>query len=323
MNIEKLYQQPEDEIKQAEEMMTEEQKTASDEIEATFQSAHEQSPSEIENVLTPLTKGQVVAVERSNGDVENDWILSGYDKKTGDAIVIKKEGADETLKKEIPRDKLKSLNPETGELKFSEEFLNGQLELEEELVENAKEALRVLQERHSELIEKHATAKGPEADSIEVDMEMVSSDTRNILENISKHVNRAKGFKEKLIAIEQKKDEKSKEDKSKERKQEDEKRIEEIRESLKHETSNEAGFSTAAEKTMWKEEIANSPDFRQLFDTISRLGKVTGSDGHVYDADYLKTTVNEVRTGEKELNFITNSLGLRDKVQELLEKKQQ
>ena len=324
MSIEKPYEPTPEEMQNVEDVMTEEQKTASNERESIFQVAQEQPSRELEDILTPLTKGQIVTVERSSGDIENDWILFGYDKKTGDAIVIKKEEeTGEILKKEIPRDELKDLNPETEELKFSEEFLNEQLKLEEELAENAKEALKALQERHRELIEKHATARGPKADDLEIDMDVVSSDIRSTLENIFKYNNRAKGFREKLAVIEQKKAEKSKDEEmetqKEEREQENEKRIEEIRESLKHEVSKEQGSLTAAEKIIWEEEIANSPDFKWLFDTISRLGEITGSDGYVYDADYLKTTINEVRVGKKELNFVTNSLGLRDKVSELLE----
>lgn len=38
-----------------------------------------------------LQKGDVVSVRRSSGATEDDWIIAGYDGKTGDVIVVKRD----------------------------------------------------------------------------------------------------------------------------------------------------------------------------------------------------------------------------------------
>lgn len=57
-----------------------------------------------------LAKGDAVRVQRSSGVVEEGWKIEGFNPKTGDAIVRKREGG-QTLEKDVPQEELKVLNP--------------------------------------------------------------------------------------------------------------------------------------------------------------------------------------------------------------------
>lgn len=63
-------------------------------------------------------------------------------------------------------------------------------------------------------------------------------------------------------------------------------------------------------------------DFDTLMSAIDKVGDITGSDGHVYKPDYLKDVIGEVFMGRKQLNYVTGTFGLRDKVRSLLEAQQ-
>ena len=58
---------------------------------------------------TILSIGEQVRVRRSSGEVETDWTITEFDKKTNEFIVQRKEGGD-TLEKRVPRAKLQELN---------------------------------------------------------------------------------------------------------------------------------------------------------------------------------------------------------------------
>lgn len=76
------------------------------------------------------------------------------------------------------------------------------------------------------------------------------------------------------------------------------------------------------------EEIKNEHTIRRVYDfdslmkAIDKVGDITGSDGHVYKPDYLKDIIGEVFMGRKQLNYVTGTFGLRDKVESLLEARQ-
>ena len=69
-----------------------------------------------------------------------------------------------------------------------------------------------------------------------------------------------------------------------------------------------------------EKEIANSTDFRDLLgNVINRHDDWKYSDGEAMDTKVLAETINAVRTGEKEIKYITSRYGLRAKVQKLLD----
>ncbi len=70
----------------------------------------------------------------------------------------------------------------------------------------------------------------------------------------------------------------------------------------------------------FKKEIIKATNFKSLFDSLYGLGEVTGSNGKVYKASYLKAVINKIRKGEAVLSYITKTLGIRDKVAELVGK---
>ncbi len=233
-----------------------------------------------------------VNVTSSSGEIESGWFATGSD---GNNVVVMKDiGNRRVSRKVIPLEELKKIN---SLFTSSQKESIGRLEeeIEREKNKTTEEAMTEEQKVASE-----------ERDAIfQAGREQAMNET---------------DYKDKV-----------------------EDRIEELRESLGLESPEEGSFVTTdkispiegldvekkadflilAENIMWEEEINDSPDFRQLFDTISRLGEITGSDGYVYDKDYLKTTINEVRSGKKSLDFVTNSLGLRDKVEEFLTPKEE
>lgn len=86
---------------------------------------------------------------------------------------------------------------------------------------------------------------------------------------------------------------------------------------------------SGAEKPNLVEEIKSENilmgvgNFKELMSAIDKIGDITGQDGHVYKPDYLKNTIGEVFAGTKQLNYITSTFGLRDKVRSLMEAQQE
>jgi regulator of replication initiation timing len=64
--------------------------------------------------------------------------------------------------------------------------------------------------------------------------------------------------------------------------------------------------------------ISSADSFESLVNAIDEIARIKGADGHVYSADELIDAIESVRTGDKTLNHITRTSGLRDKVAELL-----
>ncbi len=90
-------------------------------------------------------------------------------------------------------------------------------------------------------------------------------------------------------------------------------------------TGADVVVSQAEEGKMIKEisdevTIAGAQDIRGLLKNIAQEKiSATGSDGHVYSPDELIGIINDVVVGKKVPRYITSSMGLRRKVQELLD----
>ena len=66
--------------------------------------------------------------------------------------------------------------------------------------------------------------------------------------------------------------------------------------------------------------IAGSNSFRELYKNLDHYQvQIKGSDGYIYDTNTIIKTIVDVTDGKKGINHLTRSLGLRDKVQELLD----
>lgn len=69
--------------------------------------------------------------------------------------------------------------------------------------------------------------------------------------------------------------------------------------------------------------IANTSNYQELCKTIlENQICTTNSNNYVYDPDTLVEMIGEIVRGEKELDYITNELGLRDKIAEIINKEQ-
>ena len=66
--------------------------------------------------------------------------------------------------------------------------------------------------------------------------------------------------------------------------------------------------------------ILESNDFNQLYSNLDKITEITGSDETIYTSQQLKNYIEDVRNGRMGVNSITRSLGLRNKVSELLNK---
>ncbi|OGZ46920.1 MAG: hypothetical protein A3J54_01780 [Candidatus Ryanbacteria bacterium RIFCSPHIGHO2_02_FULL_45_13b] len=109
-----------------------------------------------------LKVGDRIGVLRSSGDKEDDWTLSGFDEKSGEALVTKKEG-EQTLTKKIRQIELYAINKPEGETrKFSaQEWLDlwnstevshlrvGVNSVEKQMMWTPEEARKVLREKAS------------------------------------------------------------------------------------------------------------------------------------------------------------------------------
>ena len=73
-----------------------------------------EEPPKNEKIETLLKVGDKVKVLRSSGETELGWEVSGFNPKTGEVLVIRKEGKD-TLQKTIPQIELYALNHPSGE----------------------------------------------------------------------------------------------------------------------------------------------------------------------------------------------------------------
>lgn len=66
-----------------------------------------------------------------------------------------------------------------------------------------------------------------------------------------------------------------------------------------------------------EERIQSAKNFTELYDQLRTMRALRGSDGFVYHAEQLIDLMDEVQQGEKSIDYITRTAGLRDKVQEL------
>jgi len=86
----------------------------------------EQERIEKKELLQPFSNGYKVRVQRSNGEMEDDWVILQYNGENDDVIVVKKDlKTGDTLKKEIPFEEIRKFNPKEDESleKFSDVFL--------------------------------------------------------------------------------------------------------------------------------------------------------------------------------------------------------
>lgn len=74
--------------------------------------------------------------------------------------------------------------------------------------------------------------------------------------------------------------------------------------------------STGQDKA-YRELIRAAVDFETLYETIRQVRTIRGT-GREYSAEKLIGYIEEVRKGDMDINYITRTYGLRDKVQELL-----
>lgn len=70
----------------------------------------------------------------------------------------------------------------------------------------------------------------------------------------------------------------------------------------------------------YRELVQAAVDFETLRETIRQIGTIPGM-GRDYPAEKLIGYLEEVRKGDMDINYITRTYGLRDKVQELLDAK--
>lgn len=74
---------------------------------------------------------------------------------------------------------------------------------------------------------------------------------------------------------------------------------------------------------VFSRDIEDSWDLRQLNHSITRHGDVTAKDGYVYKVDYLLSVIGNLKgSSDPELQRVTSTYGLRDKVKRLLLKKE-
>lgn len=76
----------------------------------TYASAKTDSASLPNRVTNHLISGEKVVVLRSNGQIETDWTIDGFDPHTGDAIVFKVDSKGRRITKTIPREELERYN---------------------------------------------------------------------------------------------------------------------------------------------------------------------------------------------------------------------
>lgn len=76
-------------------------------------------------------------------------------------------------------------------------------------------------------------------------------------------------------------------------------------------------------ETVNKSKISTSFDLRGLTQNLNEIGDIIAPDGYVYKKDYLiDTIVNLKGSNDENLKKVTNIYGLRDKVKELLLRKE-
>ena len=85
---------------------------------------------------------------------------------------------------------------------------------------------------------------------------------------------------------------------------------------------NEVGsslYEKLGEEELYIDRIKNSPDLRNLVNYISELGDITASDGYVYKKEDIIRTIGSLKdSNDPELQKLTRTYGLRDKVKLLL-----
>lgn len=87
--------------------------------------------------------------------------------------------------------------------------------------------------------------------------------------------------------------------------------------------TNKHGFEKLSKDEVFSRDIEDSWDLRQLNHSIIRHGDVTAKDGYVYKVDYLLSVIGNLKgSSDPELQRVTSTYGLRDKVKRLLLKKE-
>lgn len=64
--------------------------------------------------------------------------------------------------------------------------------------------------------------------------------------------------------------------------------------------------------------ISSASNFKELFKALEKIGEVSGKSG-TYPSNELIKIINHVKNQDLLLNAVTRGLGLREKVEELLE----
>lgn len=158
-------------------------------------------------ILLPFTEGHIVNVKRTSGQIESDWVVSHTNKETSDIVILKKdEKTGETLKKEVPLEGLKILNPKDKPPVFSEKFLEKHLKDEQDVLKILQDNFKNVQERHTSLVKSYGEAiktgaPGKKKDDIEIAMHSVdgeAKDTRFDMMESKKHISE---IEEKLAEI--------------------------------------------------------------------------------------------------------------------------
>lgn len=80
------------------------------------------------------------------------------------------------------------------------------------------------------------------------------------------------------------------------------------------------GKKSEENKNKTEDKIKKSGNFQDLFEAIDRTGGIPGVDKYYYSEE-LKITINNIRQGNLGIDSVPETIGLRDKVNELLEKK--
>lgn len=76
-----------------------------------------------------------------------------------------------------------------------------------------------------------------------------------------------------------------------------------------------------SEKTDPQEAIMEAKDIKSLEGVVRSLGQITNKDGHVYEAGYVATLIEYAGAGKVDLDFVTNTFGIRNKLVELMKNK--
>lgn len=293
------------------------------------------SPEKVEKsedkILKPFTEGHILNVKRTSGEIENDWVLSAFDAETGNAIVLKKDKNGETLKKIITPEELETLNPPTEKPDFSEDFLSNRAKTESNYTQILKDEITNITDRRKSMLEGYQKAllgdEVPESklqefrESLDY-LEKERSQKRAEVREVEGHI---RSIEEKLAAIEKQKQEKEKggivENESEETPKPKEESAEKSPGQPKpsgNEQSNESVIDKVLERQK-ETSIRKAEDFRDLIvNVIPSIGDIKAPDGYVYPVQKLQEIINAVREDPSLIGRVTRALGLREKVQQLL-----